>query len=164
MLTDHSHWMSYSDASDSMDDLLTDFVRQHPKLMVLTGAGCSTASGLGDYRDKAGQWKRRQPITGQVFIGNEAARKRYWARSSVGWPSFSQAEPGYSHKALCALESSGHIDLLVTQNVDRLHQKAGHNHVIDLHGVLASVSCIDCRHSIVKRRFPEAVATLQRLA
>ena len=142
-----------SDAGDSMDDLLAKFVRQHPNLMVLTGAGCSTASGLGDYRDKTGQWKRKQPITGQVFTGNEAARKRYWARSSVGWPSFSQAKPGDSHKALCALEKGGHINLLVTQNVDCLHQKAGHQHVIDLHGVLASVSCIDCRHAIARDDF-----------
>ena len=90
---------------------LAEFVARHPKLLVLTGAGCSTASGLGDYRDQNGQWKRRQPITGQTFIGDEAARKRYWARSSVGWPSFSQALPGQAHHALADLqeqdESSG---------------------------------------------------------
>ena len=145
--------MSSSAAIDSKDNLLIDFVLQYPRLMVLTGAGCSTASGLGDYRDKTGQWKRRQPITGQVFIGNEAARKRYWARSSVGWPSFSNAQPGTSHKALCEMQSTGYIDLLVTQNVDRLHQKAGHTDVIDLHGVLATVSCIDCQHRIERDDF-----------
>lgn len=140
---------------DSHDRQLADFLQSNPRLMVLTGAGISTASGLGDYRDKSGQWKRKQPITGQVFINNEAARKRYWARSSVGWPSFSCAEPSDSHKALRVLEQYGHIELLVTQNVDRLHQKAEHENVIDLHGVLASVSCIDCKQIMDRDKFQE---------
>jgi len=127
------------------DQLLAEFVQQHPRLFVLTGAGCSTASGLGDYRDTKGQWKRKQPITGQTFINNELARKRYWARSSVGWPSFSTASPNKAHYALRSLEKHKHLSLLVTQNVDRLHQKAGHKNVIDLHGVLATVSCLKCK-------------------
>ncbi|MFK7993018.1 MAG: NAD-dependent protein deacetylase [Granulosicoccus sp.] len=138
---------------DSYDSQLADFLQRHPKLLALTGAGISTASGLGDYRDKKGQWKRKQPITGQVFIDSEAARKRYWARSSVGWPSFSKAQPGPSHMAMRSLEKSGHIDLLVTQNVDRLHQKAGHEKCIDLHGVLATVSCIVCQNTISRDDF-----------
>ncbi|ASJ71123.1 NAD-dependent protein deacetylase [Granulosicoccus antarcticus] len=136
------------------DDLeLAEFIRQHPKLFVLTGAGCSTASGLGDYRDKNGQWKRRQPITGQIFIGDEAARKRYWARSSVGWPSFSQALPGLAHHALMELQLQGRLVSLVTQNVDSLHQKAGHRNTVDLHGVLATVSCIDCAQALSRDDF-----------
>ncbi len=143
-----------SNSEPDAEDLdLADFVSQHPKLLVLTGAGCSTASGLGDYRDQNGQWKRRQPITGQTFIGDEAARKRYWARSSVGWPSFSQALPGQSHHALAQLQEQGRIVSLVTQNVDRLHQRAGHNNVVDLHGVLATVSCIDCAQTISRDDF-----------
>ena len=139
--------------TDSQDKRLAEFLQRNPRLMVLTGAGISTASGLGDYRDKTGQWKRKQPITGQVFINNEAARKRYWARSSVGWPTFSSALPGESHKALRFLEQHGKLELLVTQNVDRLHQKAQHENVIDLHGVLASVSCIDCSKSLERDAF-----------
>lgn len=138
---------------DPQDKALAEFVLDKPKLAVLTGAGCSTASGLGDYRDKSGQWKRKQPITGQRFIDNEGARKRYWARSSVGWPSFSHAQPGQAHLALARLEQLGHIDLLITQNVDSLHQKAGHAKVIDLHGTLATVSCIDCQHEISRDDF-----------
>ncbi len=138
---------------DAEDQKLLDFVRQHPRLFVLTGAGCSTASGLGDYRDARGQWKRRQPITGQVFIGDEGARKRYWARSFVGWPSFSRAQPGPAHHALAALQQAGRIELLVTQNVDELHQKAGHEEVLDLHGVLGTVSCIACGHSLSRDDF-----------
>jgi len=140
-------------STDTPDHQLADFLQRYPRLMVLTGAGISTASGLGDYRDKTGQWKRKQPITGQLFINNEAARKRYWARSSVGWPAFSDARPSLSHKALRVLEQRGHIELLVTQNVDRLHQKAGHENVIDLHGVLASVSCIECNNTIDRDDF-----------
>lgn len=140
-------------ARDTQDDQLDSFIERYPKLMVLTGAGCSTASGLGDYRDKSGQWKRKQPITGQLFISNEAARKRYWARSSVGWPSFSRAQPGLAHTALKQLQEHGNVPLLVTQNVDRLHQKAGHTDVVDLHGVLATVSCIDCKNTIDRDDF-----------
>lgn len=135
------------------DTALFQFVEKHPKLFVLTGAGCSTASGLGDYRDTNGKWKRRQPITGQVFINDELARKRYWARSSVGWPSFSRARPGSAHYALTSLQEAGFINQLVTQNVDELHQKAGHEGVVDLHGVLSSVSCVKCFRSISRDDF-----------
>ena len=131
--------------TDDDDHRLADCLSQYSRLFVLTGAGCSTASGLGDYRDKAGQWKRKQPITGQTFIGDELARKRYWARSFVGWPSFSKALPGPAHTALQQLEKENLIVSLVTQNVDQLHQKAGHKRVVDLHGRLSTVSCIDCQ-------------------
>lgn len=139
--------------NDACDAKLCDFVLTHPRLMVLTGAGISTAAGLGDYRDKSGQWKRQQPITGQLFISDETARKRYWARSSVGWPAFDKAEPALSHHALRRLQLSGHADLLVTQNVDSLHQKAGHQSVVNLHGVLATVSCIRCKKSLSRNAF-----------
>lgn len=125
-------------------EAITDIITPESKVVVLTGAGCSTASGLGDYRDKAGQWKRAQPITGQTFKNDTAARHRYWARSAVGWPSFGRAEPNQAHHALASLERSGSVVSLITQNVDQLHQRAGQKTVIDLHGVLASVSCISC--------------------
>jgi len=132
---------------------LAEFVNKHSRLFVLTGAGCSTASGLADYRDKQGQWKRPQPITGQKFINDEQARKRYWARSSVGWPSFNQAQPGPAHTALRQLQIAGYAQHLITQNVDRLHQKAMHDDVVDLHGVLATVSCIDCKNTVPRDDF-----------
>ncbi len=121
------------------------FIMDCPRLFILTGAGCSTAAGLGDYRDKNGQWKRPQPITGQTFINDTLARKRYWARSAVGWPSFSAAKPAAAHHALAQLQKLGFAKTLVTQNVDELHQQAGHSNVIDLHGVLSTVSCLDCK-------------------
>lgn len=129
---------------DASDQQLAEFLSAYPKLFVLTGAGCSTAAGLGDYRDAAGLWKRKQPITGQVFRNDDYMRKRYWARSAVGWPAFDQAQPTRAHRALAALQSKGRVAHLVTQNVDRLHQKAGHENVIDLHGRLADVRCLDC--------------------
>jgi len=132
---------------------LTQFVSQHPHLFVLTGAGCSTASGLGDYRDRQGQWKRKQPITGQTFIQNSASRKRYWARSSIGWPSFAAAKPSEAHHALARLQALGYAQTLITQNVDELHQKAGHRDVVDLHGVLSTVSCIDCGNQMHRSHF-----------
>lgn len=126
-----------------MQDLV-DFVRRHPRLFVLTGAGCSTDSGIPDYRDANGDWKRPQPVTFQAFTGDDATRRRYWARSLVGWPTIGLAAPGPAHRALAQLEAAGHVELLVTQNVDGLHSAAGSQHVIDLHGRVATVVCLGC--------------------
>ena len=89
--------------------------------LVLTGAGCSTGSGIPDYRDLEGQWKRPQPVTLQAFMGSHATRQRYWARSLLGWPVMAQARPGQAHAALAQLQRRGWIEGLVTQNVDGLH-------------------------------------------
>jgi len=123
---------------------LYDFIQQHPNLFVLTGAGCSTASGIPDYRDDTGAWKRRQPMTFQTFAGSRAARQRYWARSMMGWPLFTRARPNGAHQALAVLEAHGFVRGLVTQNVDGLHQQAGSRAVIDLHGRLDQVVCLAC--------------------
>jgi len=120
------------------DGLLADFIDRHPHLLVLTGAGCSTASGIGNYRDAEGHWKRTPPITFQSFTSNTLARARYWARSLVGWPVFSAARPNAAHRAFAALEARGGMAGLVTQNVDGLHEAAGSRNVIALHGRLAS--------------------------
>ena len=87
------------------DDLarLRDFVAAHPRLFVLTGAGVSTDSGIPDYRDNQGDWKRPQPVTYQAFMGDERTRRRYWARSLVGWRRFSRAHPNAAHLALARL-------------------------------------------------------------
>ena len=120
------------------------FVRSAPRLFVLTGAGCSTASGIPDYRDEKGEWKNRPPVQFQDFVGSHATRQRYWARSLVGWARISAARPTTAHSALAALEETGAVAALVTQNVDGLHQKAGSRAVIDLHGRLDTVRCLDC--------------------
>jgi len=130
----------------SMSDFnsLRDFVDGHRRLFLLTGAGCSTNSGIPDYRDANGNWKRQQPVTYQAFIGEDATRRRYWARSLIGWRHFGRALPNDAHRALARLEAMGRSELVLTQNVDRLHQAAGNNRVIDLHGRLDLVRCMDC--------------------
>jgi NAD-dependent SIR2 family protein deacetylase len=123
---------------------LIDFLDAHPRLLVLTGAGCSVSSGIPTYRDHAGQWQRNTPIQHADFVRFEVSRKRYWARSLAGWPAVSKAQPNAAHTTLASMEGRGQISVLVTQNVDRLHQRAGHQHVIDLHGRLDQVMCLAC--------------------
>lgn len=123
---------------------LRDFLARHRRLFVLTGAGCSTPSGIPDYRDAEGGWKRPPPVTFQAFTGEAATRRRYWARSLAGWPRFAAARANPAHHALAALEREGRIEALVTQNVDGLHQQAGSAAVIDLHGRLDQVACLGC--------------------
>src|SRR6201995_5656018 len=116
---------------------LENFVDRHQRLFVLTGAGCSTNSGIPDYRDADGNWKRRPPVTYQAFMGEAATRQRYWARRLIGWRRFGSAQPNAAHRALARLEARGGSVLVLTQNVDRLHQAAGNEKVIDLHGRVA---------------------------
>lgn len=123
---------------------LIDFVHQHPRLLVITGAGCSTAAGIPDYRDENGAWKQREPMRFHVFTGDPVARKRYWARSMLGWRTMAHAQPTAAHHALAQLERAGRINLLVTQNVDGLHQAAGSAKVVDLHGRIDTVCCLGC--------------------
>lgn len=111
---------------------------------MLTGAGCSTGSGIPDYRDERGEWKRAHPVMLQDFLAHERVRKRYWARSLVGWKRMSAARPNDAHRALASLERAGRVTQLVTQNVDGLHQAAGSRHVIDLHGRVDAVRCLSC--------------------
>jgi NAD-dependent SIR2 family protein deacetylase len=123
---------------------LRAWLDRYPRVFVLTGAGVSTASGIPDYRDTDGAWKRPPPVTYQALVGDPATYRRYWARSYVGWPSFSTAAPNAGHRALTAFEETGRITALVTQNVDTLHQRAGSRAVIDLHGRLDRVVCLGC--------------------
>ena len=123
---------------------LADFATRHPRLFVLTGAGCSAESGIPTYRDGNGDWTRPAPVTFQAFTGSEATRRRYWARSLVGWPTMAHARPGAAHHALAQLEAAGRIHLLLTQNVDGLHSAAGSQHTVDLHGRVDTVRCMGC--------------------
>jgi NAD-dependent SIR2 family protein deacetylase len=97
---------------------LREFIERHPRLFVLTGAGCSTGSGIPDYRDADGEWKRGRPVMFGDFLTNEHARKRYWARSLIGWQRMNGARPNAAHHSLASLERQGRIAQLVTQNVD----------------------------------------------
>lgn len=124
---------------------LAALVERSRRLVVLTGAGVSTGSGIPDYRDHRGEWKRKPPMRFQEFVGSEKARKRYWARAMAGWNLVRDAEPSSAHHALAALEGARRLHHLITQNVDRLHQRAGASRVIDLHGRIDRVRCLSCR-------------------
>lgn len=139
---------------------LQDFIDRNPRLFVLTGAGCSTNSGIPDYRDSHGNWKRTPPVTYQAFMGDEVTRRRYWARSLVGWRRFGRAQPNDAHRALARLEAQGRCELLLTQNVDRLHQAAGSRQVIDLHGRLDLVRCMGCGAKIPRQEFQQEIERL----
>jgi len=125
---------------------LRDFIQANPRLAVLTGAGVSTSSGIPDYRDEQGSWKRARPVEFRPFMTDLKVRQRYWARSTVGWPIISRARPNNAHRALARLEAMGFVQLLITQNVDGLHSTAGNQNVIDLHGKLDVVRCMQGDH------------------
>jgi NAD-dependent SIR2 family protein deacetylase len=145
---------------ETKSDALQRFVAQHRRLFVLTGAGCSTDSGIPDYRDADGGWKRTQPVTYQAFMGEELTRKRYWARSLVGWRRFGKALPNPTHHALARLERLGKLELLLTQNVDGLHQQAGNQNVVDLHGRLDTVRCMGCERRSPRHALQQALLAL----
>lgn len=111
---------------------------------VLSGAGLSTESGIPDYRGPSGLSRARTPMTYQMFTGAPDARRRYWARSHVGWRTIARAAPNAGHEAVAALERAGLLTGIITQNVDGLHQAAGATGVVELHGGLDRVICLDC--------------------
>ena len=122
---------------------LAALLRQGP-FAVLTGAGLSTGSGIPAYRDPQGRWQHPQPVKHQAFMQSEAVRRRYWARSYAGWITMGAARPNAGHVALAQLQRQGAVGLIITQNVDGLHQKAGSTGVLNLHGRIAEVRCMGC--------------------
>ncbi|HCH61600.1 MAG TPA: NAD-dependent protein deacetylase [Deltaproteobacteria bacterium] len=122
---------------------LIDFLHGQ-RITVLTGAGISTDSGIPDYRGPKTRHKARNPIQYQQFIGSDAMRRRYWARSLRGWLPVKRAEPNRSHEILAELEERGRVVGVITQNVDGLHQAAGSHSVVELHGTLSRVRCLAC--------------------
>lgn len=135
-----------------------DYAREQlagKSILVLTGAGVSTESGIPDYRG-AGKTERH-PMTFDVFMGSETARARYWARSYVGWSVIANAKPNASHFALAQAESLGRISHIITQNVDSLHQQAGSKKVTELHGRLDKVICMSCRTLIDRLRMDSLI-------
>ncbi|PRY01655.1 NAD-dependent protein deacetylase [Allonocardiopsis opalescens] len=114
------------------------------EVVVLSGAGLSTESGIPDYRGETGRRHRATPMTYQTFVGSAAARRRYWARSHLGWRHVSDAAPNAGHRAVAALQRRGLLGGIITQNVDGLHQAAGARDVVELHGALDRVRCLGC--------------------
>ncbi|QXJ19867.1 NAD-dependent protein deacetylase [Actinomadura graeca] len=113
-------------------------------VIVLSGAGLSTESGIPDYRGETGRRRRAEPMTFQRFTGSPAARRRYWARSHLGWRHIAGARPNAGHRAVAELQRRGLVGGVITQNVDGLHQAAGARDVVELHGGLDRVVCLAC--------------------
>lgn len=123
---------------------LQHLLAEKERLFVLTGAGISAESGIPTYRDHRGNWQRSNPIQHSEFIHRLDKRQRYWARSLVGWEYVARAQPNFVHFELARWEAEGFVNILVTQNVDSLHQKAGSKNVVELHGAMSDVVCMHC--------------------
>ncbi|MEF2528826.1 MULTISPECIES: NAD-dependent protein deacetylase [Streptomyces] len=130
------------------------------RVLVLSGAGLSTESGIPDYRGEGGSLSRHTPMTYQDFVSGAGARRRYWARSHLGWRTFGRARPNAGHRAVAAFGRHGLLAGVITQNVDGLHQAAGTDGVVELHGGLDRVVCLSCGASTPRgelaRRLEEA--------
>ncbi|WWW03919.1 NAD-dependent protein deacetylase [Actinomadura luteofluorescens] len=124
-------------------------------VVVLSGAGLSTESGIPDYRGETGRRRRAEPMTYQAFTGSEAARRRYWARSHLGWRHIARARPNAGHRAVAELQRRGLLAGIITQNVDGLQQAAGAREVIELHGALDRVVCLSCGERSARERLDE---------
>ncbi len=140
--------------------MVADFIRSAKRLVVLTGAGCSTESGIPDYRSPGGAWTRHKPIYFSAFVRSAEVRRFYWARSYRGWPRFDRARPNAAHRALAQLEAHGRVHQLITQNVDDLHQEAGSRAVVQLHGRNRVVVCLDCGGELPREEMQERLAAL----
>lgn len=154
VLTNMQHMHELPDAGRLGE--LAGFIARHRQVLVLTGAGISTASGIPDYRGRDGVRRGRAPVQGPDFRKCEVVRKRYWARSMVGYPTLAGAAPNAAHRAIAALQADGALGQLITQNVDGLHQRAGSADVLELHGNIHLVVCLDC-HASFPRAFVQAL-------
>ena len=143
-----------------MSNSLLEFIQNHTRLVALTGAGCSLKSGIPTYRNQEGIWQRSEPIMHRDFLEKHESRQRYWARSLAGWPTVAGAKPNIAHHHLAALEQLDRIALLVTQNVDGLHQRAGHKNVIELHGSLGRVICLNCGRHCTRQSVQDRLQSL----
>lgn len=144
----------------AMTAALAAFLRASRRLVVLTGAGCSTESGIPDYRSPGGAWTRHKPIYYASFVRSAEVRRFYWARSFRGWPRFAAARPNDAHRALAELEARGGVHQLITQNVDDLHQEAGSRAVVQLHGRNRVVVCLDCGVESPREEMQERLAAM----
>ena len=141
---DRACYFNQNDSMNPQTRALRRLLGRADSIAVVSGAGVSTASGIPDYRDRNGDWKHSRPVQYGDFVASEDTRKRYWARSFLGWSRIAAARPNVAHRALAELEAAGTVDTLITQNVDGLHRRAGSRKVIDLHGRLQRVRCMDC--------------------
>lgn len=126
-----------------------ELVRKAKHIVAFTGAGVSTESGIPDFRSPGGIWEKYEPVYYQDFLTSEEARKKYWFRSRATYPVIREAKPNPTHLALAELEKMGKLDCIITQNIDRLHHKAGNSpeKIIEIHGTNAFVVCLRCQRT-----------------
>jgi NAD-dependent SIR2 family protein deacetylase len=148
----HMHMNRAGLEAPTQVEQLSRFLAPLRRVLVLTGAGISTASGIPDYRGPDGVRRGKPPVQGPEFRTSEAVRMRYWARSMVGYPALARAAPNAAHRAIAELQADAGLGELITQNVDGLHQRAGSGGVIELHGNIHGVVCLDC-HARFSRGF-----------
>ncbi|XP_066522184.1 NAD-dependent protein lipoamidase sirtuin-4, mitochondrial isoform X2 [Hoplias malabaricus] len=163
----HAGALDFVPASSSVDrtslEQLQMFITRASRLFVITGAGLSTESGIPDYRSEGvGLYARtdRRPMQHSEFVRSAKARQRYWARNYVAWPRFSSHLPNSAHYALRDWEKKGKVHWLVTQNVDALHSKAGHQRLTELHGCSHRVMCLGCGELSARDKLQKRFATL----
>ncbi len=139
---------------------LAALIRGAGTVTVLTGAGVSTASGIPCYRDRHGDWQHPAPVQFADFVTRDTVRRRYWARSFAGWNRLAGAAPNLAHRSLAGMEVAGVLDTIITQNVDGLHQRAGTQRIVDLHGRLDRVVCLDCGFSVERQDWQDRLLSL----
>lgn len=148
-------------AAPDIDALLGVLARR--RVVVLAGAGCSTESGIPDYRGPEGRLRSRSPMQYGEFVRSAEARARYWSRSTIGWRTMSAARPNRAHEALARLEAGGVVRGIITQNVDGLHHAAGSRRVLELHGSLDAVRCLECGDRSARRALQRRLTEANRV-
>jgi NAD-dependent deacetylase len=150
--------------SVSSDARLVELVRTSRRILVFTGAGISTASGISDYRGPSGVWKTKRPVYFNEFMSDHAARVEYWDQKLETWPGMRDAEPNPTHHAIVRLERVGKVLLVVTQNIDGLHTRAGtsRERLVELHGTLLEVECMSCHSTSEAGPYMETFANDRR--
>lgn len=149
-----------------MDDLFargTEFIKSSQKILIFTGAGISTDSGIPDFRSPGGVWEKYDPsdFYFQNFVSSEASREKYWEMSTEMYETIKDAEPNHAHMAIRKLEDMGKLLAIVTQNIDHLHHKAGNSpeKIIELHGTTVTVSCLSCKKPYDRDEIQERISS-----
>ena len=152
---------------------LVQLLRDADRILIFTGAGVSTGSGIRDFRGPNGVWRERQPVYFQDFMNSEAARIEYWDQKCQAWPSFRDAEPNAVHTSIADLERAGKLTMVITQNIDGLHSRGGTSaeRLVELHGTNAAIECMSCHarsesqlsHEELFRKREAAAVRMQRI-
>lgn len=145
-------------------DTLVTLIRKAERILVFTGAGVSTGSGIRDFRGPQGVWKTRQPVYFDHFVSSRDARIEYWDQKLEAWPSFRDARPNATHDAAVALERAGKLLMLLTQNIDGLHSRAGTSRecLVEIHGTAGEVECLTCHRRSDPGPHMESFATTRK--